>query len=225
MAQTENALIVGGTAGLGLALARRLSKMYHTTVTGRRELQEGELQVYRWDITDSMDVLAYQANELLKKTGRVDLFVYNAGFFQEGRLDALSDRDIVKMVNVGLISPAFLLSRILREQGSIDGFIAVTSTSQFTPRRDEPVYTAVKGGLGMLANSVALDERVNRTLLVAPAGMDTDFWKGTGRDMNVMNDPARVAEKVEELYHDAGKYRFAKIHRCPLRVEVVEDRR
>lgn len=146
------------------------------------------------------------------------------GFYQEGNISDVSDEDIANMTNVGLLAPAMLLQRILKKQDKLAGFIAVTSTSQWTPRLLEPIYTAVKSGLGMLANSVSLDERIDRVLVAGPAGMNTRFWENSPRDMSTMLDPKWVAEQVLDQYSGDFKYKLARILRGPARVEVIETR-
>lgn len=113
---------------------------------------------------------------------------------------------------------------VLNHQKYLPGLIAVTSTSQWTPRLREPVYTAVKAGLGMFANSVSLDPAIGKTLVAAPAGMKTPFWKGTDKDTSDMLDPAWVADQILNLYNDDFKYKYARIMRGPSRVEIMEKR-
>ena len=127
------------------------------------------------------------------------------------------------MVRVGLTSPAMMLQRILQKQEHLDGFIAVTSTSQSVPRLREPVYTAAKAGLGMLAKSVSLDPQVSKTLVVAPAGMKTNFWKGAEREGELL-EPQWVAKQIINLYEGGFAYKYARILRGPPRVEAIDER-
>ena len=219
--QTKNALIVGGTSGLGFELGTAFAKDYNVTITGRHD-PHSSLTYHHLDMSAQQD-LRSNLETLLKDTGKVDLLVYAAGFYQEGTIDRLSDEDIVTMTNVGLLAPAYLLKKILANQDGLDGFIAITSTSQWTPREYEPMYTAVKSGLAMFANSISKDTRVKKTFVAAPAGMDTSFWKD-GRDVGQFLKPAEVAQAIEQLYADDFRYRFAKFLRYPLKVDIVETR-
>jgi NAD(P)-dependent dehydrogenase (short-subunit alcohol dehydrogenase family) len=224
------ALIVGGTSGLGLELAVSLAAAYDVTVTGRQDCRREGVAYCPFDLSvksahtlrQGLDFLftVMQAN----KRASIDLVVYAAGFYQEGTIDKLTDDDIMEMTKVGFLAPALLLRRILEKQKSIPGFIAITSTSQWTPRRLEPIYAGVKAGLGMLANSLSLDERIGKTLVVGPAGMNTRFWKGTDRDVSTLLDPHWAAEQTLRLYEGDFKYKFARILRDPPRTELVEQR-
>ncbi|MBI4237203.1 MAG: SDR family oxidoreductase [Deltaproteobacteria bacterium] len=216
------ALIIGGSSGLGLELAHILAKDYHVTITGRQNPGTAAATFYRLDL--AKPTLGTRLDQLLRAVPRVDLLVYAAGFYQEGRISELSDVALTTMQRVGLLAPALLLQRLLQRQVDLPGFIAITSTSQWTPRRLEPIYTAAKAGLGMLANSVALDERVGRVLVAGPSGMQTPFWAQSRRDVTGMLDPRWVAEQILTLYSAPFDYQCARILRDPARIEVLETR-
>jgi NAD(P)-dependent dehydrogenase (short-subunit alcohol dehydrogenase family) len=218
----QNALIVGGSSGLGLGLASLLSSEYSVTVTGRRDPKEEGIAFYELELGDGS--LSKTLDAFVDTLPEIDLLVYAAGFFQEGTISDLSDSDIEKMDRVGLLAPAMLLQRILKKQDKLPGFIAITSTSQWTPRKLEPVYTAVKAGLGMMANSLSQDERVGKVMIAGPAGMNTRFWEHAPRDMSVMLDPKWVAEAILKEWGKPFSYKFARFLRGPARVEVVETR-
>lgn len=218
----RKALIVGGSSGLGLELARLLTTDYEVIVTGRRDPAVTSLQFRQLELGDVS--LSTKLDALITELPEIGLVVYAAGFFQEGTISDLGDADIEKMDRVGLLAPAMLLQRILSKQGKLPGFIAITSTSQWTPRLLEPMYTAVKAGLGMLANSISLDERVGKVLVLGPAGMRTRFWEEDGRDTSDMLDPEWVAAETKKLWGEDFKYKFARALRNPARVEIVETR-
>ncbi|HUC01337.1 MAG TPA: SDR family oxidoreductase [Candidatus Paceibacterota bacterium] len=219
------ALVVGGTSGLGLELARLL-KINHkeVVITGRTDPKDPESTFFKMSL-ESGTGFPLPMDQLVDDY-TFGTVVYNPGFYQEGRISDLSDRQILDMVNVGFLAAAMLIRRILLKQGRLERFVAITSTSQWTPRELEPVYTAVKAALGMFANSLSLDQRVGRTLVVGPSGMNTKFWAGTHRDMSVMLDPRWVAGLViDHLFELPGyTYKHIKILRDPPRVEVTEIR-
>lgn len=222
------ALIVGGTSGLGLELAILLhtKNEFEVYVTGRKEPESGQLRFVYFDIDSHTDQLPHRIDEITSSLPQqIDLLVYAAGFCQEDTIKQLTDDNIRKMMNVGLVAPTLILNRILNRQKRLPGFIAITSTSQWTPGIYEPVYTAVKAGLGMFANSLSLDPQVGKVLVAGPAGMKTNFWSNTEKDTSTMLEPAWVARQICQLYfEDNFKYKCAKILREPPRVEVLEKR-
>lgn len=221
----HNALIIGGTSGLGLEMARLFRKEgYVVWVTGRTDPKEKMIPFCNFDINHDVGTLSLKADRIIDLTRPIHLLVYAAGFLGKGLLDNFTYSQISAMINVGLIAPALLLQKILRMQGKLPGFIAVTSTSQWIPRKEEPVYAAVKAGLSMLAHSVSRDSRVEKTLVAGPAGMNTRFWRSAPRsDQNELLDPAWVAAKIWESYQKDFKYRLIRILRDPPRVESIEQ--
>ncbi len=217
------ALIVGGTSGLGLELAKKLQSSYTVHITGRHDPVVVGLLYHQLDLSLTPNFFS-DIEALVSSLPTIDLFVYAAGFYQEGTISDLSDIDMLTMQSVGLTAPMFLLNRVLKKQNELSEFIAITSTSQWTPRKLEPVYTAVKAGLGMLAHSLSEDERVHKVLVAGPAGMDSAFWKNAPRDTTTFLKPEWVAEQVLLARQEGYRYKFIKIMREPQRVEVVETK-
>ena len=77
--------------------------------------------------------------------------------------------------------PTLCIQRLTRKQSQISVFVAITSTSQWVPRANEPIYAATKAGLAHFAHSVSLDPKILQTLVVAPSGMDTKIQRDEGR--------------------------------------------
>jgi|WetSurMetagenome_2_1015567.scaffolds.fasta_scaffold92226_2 NAD(P)-dependent dehydrogenase (short-subunit alcohol dehydrogenase family) len=219
-----SALVIGGTSGLGRELALKLSTSFSVTVTGRRDPALAGVLFFPLELAADAGLVGAKFDELLSRQGGVDLLVYAAGFRQEGLLDDLTDADIREMELVSVTAPAMLIKRILKRQAALPELVVITSTSQWTPRVMEPMYTAAKAGLGMLTASLSLDSRIARVLLVGPGGMVTRFWEGSGRDVSSMLDPVWVADEIMKLREGSFRYRFVRIPRNPPRVEIAEER-
>lgn len=219
----SNVLIVGGTSGLGLELARIYSPKVSVSVAGRHDPHIDKVRYIPFAITHDRDATIHQIDDMLSHINTVDILIYTAGYYQEGRIDTLSDAHISDMIHVGLFAPALLVQRLKKRHEKNLDLILITSSSQYTPRELEPLYTATKAGLGMLGASLSFDDQVGKVLVVAPSGMKTPFWKGQ-KDISTYLDPTWVAHRVVELSDGEFKYRFAKIIRDPPRVEIVETR-
>lgn len=220
----KNALIIGGSSGLGLELAKQLSNDYAVSVTGRTDPKESSLTFYELHLDDENMVAHLQ--KIIESIGEIDLLIHAAGFFQDGRVTDLSDDDIEAMIDVGGRSLIYAVREILTKQDSLNELIAITSTSQWTPRQYEPIYNFVKAGAAHFTNAMAEDGRVQKVLVAGPAGMDTAFWRDdTERDDKIAyNDPKDVAAEIMKLRENDYAYQFAKILRDPLRVEIAEKR-
>ncbi len=217
-------LVVGGTSGLGLELAKDFqSDSQEVFITGRHDPNQPGLHFENFDLTSPE--LPHRIGELVMRLPEVSTLVYAAGYFQDGRVTDLTDRQIEEMVDVGGRGLIYFTKAILEKQGKLDELITITSTSQWTPRQKEPIYNFVKAGAAHFSNAMAEDGRIGKVLVAGPAGMRTAFWDGIERDdLDKMLDPEWVADEIVKLRDDDYKYRFAKIMRDPARVEVVETR-
>lgn len=216
-------LIVGGTSGLGLELARDfVDEGSEVIATGRHDPEEKGVEYQRLDLSQAM---AFEAiGKLVLQLPEIKTLVYAAGYFQEGTVTDLTLGQIKEMNMVCYEGLVIFVKKLLHQQKHLDELITITSTSQFTPRQKEPIYTAAKAAAGMFSNSIAEDGRVGKVLVVAPAGMSTKFWEGTGRDTSNDNDPAAVAEEIMRTREGDYDYKFIKILRNPWEVEMVEER-
>ena len=221
---TRNALIVGGSSGLGLELGLLFADEYRVFITGRHDPGREELACTILDLSVERHELGSMLDALLVPLPSIELLVYAAGFSQQGDLSSLEDGEIAAMISVGLVAPAMLIQRILRKQNALPGLIVITSTSQWTPRPHEPLYTAVKAGAGMLGNSLSLDPKIGKVLVAAPGGMATQFWRKGERDVTGMLEAHWVARQIHGEFHQNFRYRFLRIVRDPPRVEVGETR-
>jgi len=218
----KTALIIGGSSGLGLELAKQLSD-YKVIITGRVD-PKAKIKFIKLDL--SRGNLSKKIDAVLSKMKQIDLFIYCAGFLRESNIDQLTEAEIVAMNNVGLVSPELFIKKILNRQNELETFIAITSTAQFFPKEKQSTYTAVKSGLGMFCNSVSMDPKIKRTLVIAAGGMKTPFWKDNKEiDLKTYLEPKWVAEKTLDFYRTHHfKYLLVKILRNPPRIEIAESR-
>ncbi|MEF0938958.1 SDR family NAD(P)-dependent oxidoreductase [Rhizobium sp. BR 362] len=216
-------LIVGGSSGIGLELARHyIAEGHRVCITGRRDPYMPGALFFHLSIGAFADQLVPAINELVAAFPGVQTLVYAAGFLQRGAIETLSDEALLTMTNVGIVAPMMLATRLKLLAPTPLKLMLITSSSQYTPRPQEPAYAATKAGLAMLGASLARDAGVGKVLVAAPSGIRTPFWRGADEDTTSMLDPVWVANQIIELSGGPFKYRYAKILRNPARVEIVE---
>lgn len=221
---SKNILIIGGTSGIGLELAKIYSSLGHAVfATGRKNLNVADVKYINFPISSNQDETIRQADKLLSQIEKINMVIYSAGFYQEGRINELSDSQITEMINVGLLAPALVIKRLKNNPGKPLEITLITSCSGYTPRELEPIYAAVKAGLGMLGASLSLDPELGKVLVAAPSGTRTHFWD-KNKDTSKYLDPKWVAEQIIKLSSNQFKYCYAKILRNPKRIEIVETR-
>ncbi len=221
----KNTLIYGGTSGLGLELAKlSQARGERVFITGRKDPNIDGLNFILADF-GLPETTREVVTNIMENTNNIVInnFYCVAGFYQEGTINELSVKDVDKMLEVGARAPIYLLSELLK-RNQLDTFLAVTSTSQWIPREKEPIYNFVKAGLGHLAEGVSLGGNIAKTLHVAPAGMKTAFWKNIDKDTSKMLDPVDVARIILEQMDGEYTFRYTRINRDPLKVEIMKER-
>ncbi len=220
----KTTLIIGGTSGLGLELAKKLAaRDEKVIITGRQDPEVDKVEYKKFDLSSSE--LVKRVDESIANIVEVDRLIYAAGFFQEGTLTDLSEEQIEEMMDVGGRGLIYFLRALLIKQNKLDELITITSTSQWIPRKLEPIYNFVKAGAGHLSNAIAEDGRVGKVLVAGPAGMRSEFWDGIARDdLDQMLDPAWVANEMLKAASGDYNYKYIRILRQPARVEEVEKR-
>jgi len=217
----KNILIVGGTSGVGLELAQHYIADGHTVcVSGRHNPALVGAQFEYFSITDDTNNLAQNIDKLLHRFQDINTLIYAAGFRQHGHIDVLNDASIQQMINTGLTVPALLVQRLKNKLSSPLKIMLITSYAQYTPIEYEPVYCAVKAGLGMLGESLVRDKNIGKVLVAAPSQIDTSFWRGSNTNTRNMLNAKWVCDRIVELSSGAFKYKYAKMLANPTRVEV-----
>ncbi|MEE9334977.1 MAG: SDR family NAD(P)-dependent oxidoreductase [Granulosicoccaceae bacterium] len=219
----KNILIVGGTSGVGLELARHYVEEGHTVcITGRNNPNLESAQFEYLSVSSDSEQLTHDIDGLLMQFTNINTLIYAAGYRQRGLIDALGDDAIKQMLNVGLLAPALMVQRLKNLLDTPLKIMLITSSSQYTARESEPVYCAVKSGMGMLGASLVRDQQIGKVLVAAPSGIDTAFWHGSDEDTSSMLEAKWVSDQIVDLSSGAFKYKYAKILRNPARVEIQE---
>ena len=217
-------LIIGGSRGIGWELAKLYAAQgERVTVTGRTQPEKPENHITFQPLDLSSLNYIRDIDDFIDGAEHVDRLVFSPGFYQEGTITDLSPEQIVDMIQVCGTAFIFVARAILNKQVELSECIVITSSSQWTPRKLEPVYNFTKAGLGHFAHALALDERVKKMMVAGPTGTKTAFHKGRDIDMSTYHDPDWVARQIFDYSQGDYNYKFIRILRDPPRVEVAVD--
>ena len=225
------AIVTGGSAGLGLEIAEKLTQHnIFTVIIGR---DENKLAAAKERMGDKVATIAFDLNNLKEipaliaeihlRYGRIDILVNNAGINMKKNFSEVTDEDFQNILSVN-VNAVFSISRevvkIMEAQGS-GSIINISSMAAIYGIPKVIAYTASKSALeGMTkAMAVELSPKGIRVNSVAPGFIETDMSAKAFNDdderkqkvlsrtpMGHLGKPDDVAEAVLFLATNASKY-------------------
>ncbi len=223
-----NAIITGGSRGLGLALARRLSADGWGVVVDGRDaealhdaaagLGPGPVEAIVGDVTDARHRAALV--EAAGRLGGLDLLVNNAstlGPTPLPRIVELAPADLGEIFTVNVLAPLALIQLALplleRSKGTI---VNVSSDAAVEGYEGWGGYGASKAALEQLSRVLAVENPAVRVLWVDPGDMRTqmhqDAFPGediSDRPLPEESVPGFVALVTEP--HPSGRYQAREV--------------
>jgi NAD(P)-dependent dehydrogenase (short-subunit alcohol dehydrogenase family) len=193
------ALVTGASSGIGEATAERLAKAgYKVYGTSRRGARTGKqsFEMLSLDVTSDDSVEAAVA-EVMRRDGRIDLLVNNAGFgvapagAEESSIDQA--RSIFETNFFGLVRMTRAVVPHMRRQGN-GRIINIGSVLGFLPMPYGALYAATKHAVEGYSESLDHELRTRgiRVSVIEPAYTKTPF------DANFMEPDAKL-----DAYHEA----------------------
>lgn len=182
MTNVKIALVTGASSGIGQATAQRLATAgYKVYGTSRRGVQEGKqsFEMLALDVTSDESVAA-AVSEVIRRDGRIDLLVNNAGFgvapggAEESSIEQA--RSIFETNFFGLIRMTRAVLPQMRHQGS-GHIINISSVLGFLPMPYGALYAATKHAVEGYSESLDHELRTRgiRVSIVEPAYTKTPF--------------------------------------------------
>ncbi|MEK6706143.1 MAG: 3-oxoacyl-ACP reductase FabG [Bdellovibrionota bacterium] len=187
-AQGIGAGIAGRFASLGasVALIDMDSAALKATASSFKGNSKEQMFAFTGDVAKKDDVTAV-VGSILKKFGKLDVLVNNAGIIRDGFISSISEEDWDAVINVNL-KGAFLLCQAVfpAMQARLSGKIVNITSRSWLGNIGQSNYSASKGGMVSLTKTLALEfARYNINVnAVAPGLIDTPMTRG-------MSDKAR----------------------------------
>jgi 3-oxoacyl-[acyl-carrier protein] reductase len=228
----RNAIVTGGSRGLGLGIARRLCESGFRVMaiarkesdefqTATREVDEsgrGALHFTPYDLAE-IDGIPELVKKLRAEFGPIYGLVNNAGMGSDGLLALTSTQSIEQVVRLNTISPMVLTKQVVRAMMA-DGsgrIVNMSSIVASTGYSGLSVYAATKASMVGFTRSLAREVgRMGVTVnAVAPGFVDTEMTQGMTDEqrqrivrrsaLNRLVEVEDVANAVEFLLSDRAK--------------------
>lgn len=230
MDEKKNALVTGGSRGIGRAVCVELARAGHHVIINYKSneaaAQEtlrlvteagGSGEIVQFDVADAA-ASQTALDQLLKKHRTIHLLVNNAGIASDGLFAMLPQKDWQSVIRTALdgfynVTKPVLKSMLRVKKGC--AIVSISSVSGVIGNRGQSNYSAAKAGVigasKALAKEVArLGIRVN---VVAPGLIETEMIKDAPREiilqqipMERVGAPEEVARVVRFLCSDDASY-------------------
>lgn len=223
--QGRVAIVTGASAGIGLALTRRLVAAGYTVVmvartksTLEREAASVGSGAVPWplDVGD-LRALAELPAAVVERFGRLDVVVNNAGAHARGPLESIDPMALAEMVSVNLSAPIVLCRAALPHLNAGGTVVNIASLAGRVPFPGAATYCATKSGLRYFTSSLAEERPELRVCTVNPGPVDTGFFGEIERvHPMVFSQPMVSADDVAAVVMEAmeGESREISIPRA-----------
>lgn len=191
----RNVIVTGGSRGLGLAIARKLTGAgYRAIVIARKQNSEltaamqeaelanpGSLHFVPFDLAEIENIPNF-VKMLRQDFGPIYGLVNNAGISFDGVLALMPTTQIEQMLRVNTFSPIVLTKYVVRSMMADGGgrIVNLASITAFTGYSGLSAYSATKASIIGFSRSLARE--VGRAGVnvnaVAPGFVDTDMTRG-----------------------------------------------
>jgi len=154
------ALITGGSAGIGLAIAEKLLEKGYEVIS--LDIQPSKLKKVQHIEVDLSDLDAL--GKILGKLKNVTTFVHNAGVIRPALLPDVKLEDFEALTNLHLVAPVILMQALLPAMKAARfGRVVLVSSRAVLGLPTRTAYSATKAGMLGMARTWALE--------LAPSGI------------------------------------------------------
>lgn len=178
----KNVLVTGATKGIGLAIAKQLSKYYDVYICGRSlEKLKKVCEENRFKNYYSIDLSKENSAEKLfnQLNVDIDILINNAGVYYYNSLDEMSHEEIMDTISLNSIAPLELSKLVIphMKKQKWGRIINIGSISGVMGEANASVYSMTKASLIGMTKALALelaqdDITVN---VINPGWVDTDL--------------------------------------------------
>ena len=183
------AIVTGASKGIGAGIAKGLGAAGAAVVVNYASSKEGADRVVAEIKSKGGKALAVQGDvskaadvkrlfeETKKSFGSLDVLVNNAGVFEFGPLEAVTEAEFHREFNTNVLGPILTIQEALKHFGPKGGsVINISSVAGANPVPNSAVYSATKGAVDSITRGLAkeLGSRNIRVNAIAPGGVETE---------------------------------------------------
>ncbi|HTX86628.1 MAG TPA: SDR family NAD(P)-dependent oxidoreductase [Candidatus Nanoarchaeia archaeon] len=223
------AIVTGSRRGIGLGIAEELAREGCNVVISDIDQKDCEAVAEEikkmgvdaigvaCDVSQKSDV-ENLIKQTVKKFGRIDIMVNNAGIYPFKPFLELSEDDWNKVININLKSVFFCSQEAAKNMGEGGRIISISSIASLVGFEGLAHYCASKGGINGLTRAMALELAHKKITVnaVAPGAIQTPGASGGSEEQTKqtiamipaarMGEPADIANAVAFLASEKSDY-------------------
>ncbi len=198
-------LITGASAGFGNLAAKELLKQGHTVYAGARRLEKMRdlekfgAKIYKMDVTSDKDVDIVVA-DIIKKEGKIDVLLNNAGYGGYGMVEAVSLEEAKHQFDTNVFGLARVTKAVLphmrnKKSGTIINMSSVVG------KVSSPMigwYGASKHAVESLSDALRAEVKglgIN-VAIIEPGAMNTEFLDVALKQIQTVEHPQEYKANV-----------------------------
>ncbi|KAF2101044.1 NAD(P)-binding protein [Rhizodiscina lignyota] len=225
------ALITGGTKGIGLAVAQRLAKDGALVAVNYGSDKKAADEVVHHIGADrciaiqadagSVAGVAKIVEETVKKYGRIDILIANAGVLPMKTLESTTEEDFDKTFALNVKGPYFLIQKAVPHMKEGSHVVTISSSLCHSTAVTPPylLYNSTKGAIEQMTRVLAKDLGSKKILVncVAPGPTATElFMRGKSEQiismianqspMQRLGQPDEIADVIAFVSSDQNRW-------------------
>jgi NAD(P)-dependent dehydrogenase (short-subunit alcohol dehydrogenase family) len=194
MGEVRTALLSGATGGIGNEVATKLVQKDIHVFAGYRSDHDARglhantgAEPIRLDVIDDESVS--EAVEVVRKHGRLDLLINNAGIIVQGPLELVSEDELIRQFEVNVFGPARLTRALLPALRASKGRIVnVSAVTAQTPMPYLGAISASKAALEALSDALRVE--------VSPWGINVTIVQPAAAATGIFDKAAAAADEA-----------------------------
>ena len=182
MNSTDTVVIIGGSSGMGLAVARRCLAGGATVVIAGRSPERLEAARAELACPDRLHAVTAdigdraQLGRLFEETGKLSHLVVTAADLPYGPVAALTEDSLMRAVRSKLLGPFFAAQEAAPRMTAGASMTFTSGIAAYRPAPGGSLAAIVNGALESMVRAFALELAPIRVNAVSPGWVDTPLW-------------------------------------------------
>ena len=206
-----NILLTGASGSLGKEFTKEFQKRNLNYFTQTNSINLGEKNI----LCDFSDPKNLQIIKDYIKKNNITHLINNAGTYINGELNTLTDKSIIDLININLLTPMLLSKYLyghLTETNQAGKIININSIAGKQPNYLESVYCASKYGLAGFGASLSVNQKKSKIQIIDCfiGGIKSNITKNRSNYDSLM-EPATISNFIIDLLQSKQDYTVSSV--------------